>query len=69
MKYITYTTEKAINRIKAIPLFEQTLLQMVVVSVYDRMFSECHYYGATLKEFENYLGNRLNNKIESKGPD
>ncbi|HZK21777.1 MAG TPA: hypothetical protein VFC76_05830 [Oscillospiraceae bacterium] len=66
MKHITYVTEKRINAIKKIDRYQRSICQKVVVYVFDKIFSDCGYYGATLKEFEQYLGKRIDNKRESK---
>lgn len=66
MKYITYASEKMINDMKKKEYYsDRTLLENVVISVYDKIFSDCGYYGATLKEFEQYLGYKLDNNRQS----
>lgn len=62
MNHITYTTEKLINQMKKDRQYN--LLESTVIYVYDKLFSDCSYYGATLKEFESYLGHKLNNSIQ-----
>ena len=64
MKFITYRTEKKINEIKKIDSFKRSLYQSVAVAVYDNIFIAYSYYGATLKELEQYLGYRLSNKMQ-----
>jgi hypothetical protein len=63
MKYITYTSEKTINAMKKHN--DKILLEEVVISVYDKIFSDCGYYGASLKEFEEYLGHKLDSNRQS----
>jgi hypothetical protein len=65
MKHITYTSEKMINDMRKKEFFsDRTLLENVVITVYDKLFCDCGYYGATLKEFEQYLGHKLDNNIQ-----
>jgi hypothetical protein len=64
MKYITYTTEKHINQIKRINEYERTNEQNLVIFIWDKIFSCNGYYGATLKEYEEYLGNKLDNSMQ-----
>lgn len=68
MKFITYSTEKKINEIKKIDPYHRTLCQAVAVRVYDNIFCECSMYGATLKELEQELGHRLDNKRQMSFP-
>lgn len=65
MKNISYTTEKIINLMKKKSYGDRSLLENVVIAVYDKAFSDCGYYGATLKEFEQYLGYKLDNSRQS----
>lgn len=66
MKHITYTSEKMINEMKKKEYYsDRTLLENVVITVYEKIFCSCGYYGATLKEFEQYLGHKLDNNIQS----
>lgn len=67
MKHITYTTEKYINTMKSNRNY--TLLESVCIHVYDKLFSDCGYYGATLKEFELYLGHKADNQIQINIPE
>ena len=62
MKYITYATEKRINTLKK--LEEKTDQQKLAIEIWDKIFSDCSYYGGTLRELENYLGHKLDNKIQ-----
>ena len=64
MKAITYTTEKAINEMKKKPFCERTMLEEVVVTLWDDMFSACGYYGGTLKELEKEIGHKIDNTRE-----
>ncbi len=64
MKHITYTTERAINRIKRIPEWERTNEQNLAISIWDKIFSRNGYYGASLKELEQHLGFRLDNALQ-----
>lgn len=64
MKYITYATEKRINKLKK--LKEKTNQQKLAVEIWDKIFSDCSYYGGTLQELENYIGRKLDNKLEVK---
>jgi len=62
MKHITYATEKRINKIKK--LNEKNNNQNLVIEIWDKIFSDCGYYGGTLRELENYLNHKLDNKIQ-----
>ena len=62
MKYITYVTEKRINTLKK--LEEKTDQQKLAIEIWDKIFSGYGYYGGTLRELENYLGHKLDNKIQ-----
>ena len=66
MKRITYTTEKRINGIKKIQ--HKTVYEDVAVYVWDEIFSRNGYYGATLRELEGYLGEKLENRIQINVP-
>ena len=63
MKHITYTSERMINAMKK--RNDKTLLEEVVIAVYDKAFCDCSYYGASLKEFENYLGHKLDSNRQT----
>jgi hypothetical protein len=66
MKYITYSSEKMINEMKKKEYYsDRTMLENVVIDVYDKIFCACGYYGATLKELEQHLGYRLDNNLQS----
>lgn len=60
-KTITYQTEKRINKIKKIDLFERTMQQKLVVYIWDDIFASCSYLGGTLKELEQEIGHKLDN--------
>lgn len=65
MKHITYTTEKLINKMKKNHLddtFNRPLLEKVVITMWDDIFSDHSYYGGTLKELEKHLGRRIDNR-------
>lgn len=66
MKHITYTTEKKINALKKNDAWDRTNEENLVIQVWDKIFSDCSYYGATLKEFENYLGHKLDNNRQTQ---
>ena len=61
MQHITYTTEKKINQIKKINWYNRTNEQNLAVDIWDNIFRSCGYDGATLKEFESYIGRKLDN--------
>ena len=63
MKHITYASEKMINTMKKYN--DKTLLQEVVVAVYDKIFCDCSYLGASLKEFEQYLEHKVDNNRQT----
>ena len=64
MNHITYATEQRISRIKRIDYFDRTDEERLAVTIWDKLFSSCGYYGATLKEFEGYLGRKLDNAMQ-----
>ena len=64
MNHIIYTTEKKINELKKIECYDRTNEENLVVFIWDKIFSECGYYGATLKEFEDYLQHKLDNRMQ-----
>jgi hypothetical protein len=68
MNHITYQTEKRINQIKKISLSDHTMQQKLAVWIWDGIFSNCGYLGATLKEFEEYLGHKLDNTRQENTP-
>ena len=64
MKTITYTTEKLINQMKRKPFYERSILEEVVITIWDDMFSACGYYGGTLKELEKEIGHKIDSARE-----
>jgi hypothetical protein len=68
MNHITYQTEKRINQIKQISIFDRTLEEKLAVWIWDDIFASCSYLGATLKEFEEYLGHKLDNTRQQNIP-
>jgi hypothetical protein len=64
MKHITYTTEHKINQLKRIDQWERTNEQNLAISIWDKIFCRNSYYGATLKELEQYLGFKIDNAMQ-----
>lgn len=64
MRHITYTTERAINRIKRIDYFDRTNEQNLAISIWDKIFARNGYLGGTLHELEQFLGFRLDNAMQ-----
>jgi hypothetical protein len=66
MTHITYQTEKRINQIKKISIHNRTMEESLAVWIWDDIFASCSYLGATLKEFEKYLGYKLDNSRQQR---
>ncbi len=62
MNHITYSTEKRINELKKINVFTLGNQACLVLEIWHNIFAANGYCGASLKEFENYLGYKLDNK-------
>lgn len=69
MKYITYATEKRINALKKrhthnkkVFFIDMTMAEDLVVSIWNNIFDQNGHWCRTLKELEDHLGFRLDNK-------
>jgi hypothetical protein len=64
MNHITYITEKRINELKKLSIFERSQYEQLVIEIWDDIFCDYGFYDATLKELEQYIGCRLNSDIQ-----
>ena len=71
MKYVTVATEKRINQMKKREphSWNRNLKQGLAVYIWDKIFADCGYFGGTLKELNDYLGEYpLENAMQIKIP-
>jgi|GEM_PF-5511329 len=67
MRNITKITEKYISQIKkrgGIYMLNGTLSENLIVTIWDKIFSDYHYLGGTLEELVEHIGQPLRNEFE-----